>query len=384
MKHLLAVCLAIPFVLLPVLAEEPAGKVISPVLQPFVDSNSLAGAVALVADKDKVLALEAVGFADIKGKKPMKTDAIFWIASMTKPITATALMILVDEGKVKLDDPIEKYLPEFKDLWVAVEQDKEHVLLKKPKSSVTIRQVLSHTSGMPFVSGMESPYLDQLSIRDAVRSYAITPLKTEPGTKYAYSNAGINTAGRIIEVVSGMSYEDFLQKRIFDPLGMKDSTFWPTEQQSARIALTYKPNKEKNGLESMPIAVFQHPLTDRKRHPLPGGGLFSTASDIGRFCQMLLNGGTLDGKRIVTESAVKEMAIKQTGDALKDNYGLGWAVTPDGFGHGGAYATNMTIDTKRGLVLVWMVQSAGGYPGDGGKAFPTFTKTAQDKFGTGK
>ena len=122
-------------------------------------------------------------------------------------------MILVDEGKIALDDPVAKYLPEFRDLWVAAERDGEHVLLKRPKRPITVRDVLSHTSGMPFSSAMENPTLDGLPLRVAVKSYAMTPLQTEPGTKYAYSNAGINTAARILEVVSGMPYEEFLQKR---------------------------------------------------------------------------------------------------------------------------------------------------------------------------
>ena len=180
-------------------------------LQPFVDSHTLAGAVVLVADRDKVLDLEAVGYADVAAKTPMKTDDLFWIASMSKPMTAAAFMMLVDEGKVKLDDPVEKYLPEFKDQWVIAEQDKDHMLLKRPTHPITVRNILSHTSGLPFTSAMETPTLDLLPLRDAVRSYAMTPLQFEPDSKYQYSNAGINTAGRIIEVVSGMPYEEFLR-----------------------------------------------------------------------------------------------------------------------------------------------------------------------------
>ena len=209
-------------------ADDPSGarsKSIAAVLQPFVDRHSLAGAVTLVADKDKVLSVEAVGFADVAAKKPMTPDALFWIASQSKPITATALMMLVDDGKVRLDDPVEKYLPEFKGVWLAAERDNEHVLLKHPKRPVTLRDLLRHTSGMPFASALERPTLDMLPLRVAVGSYALTPLQYEPGSKYQYSNAGINTAGRIIEVVSGIPYEEFLQKRLFDPLGMRDTTF---------------------------------------------------------------------------------------------------------------------------------------------------------------
>src|SRR5262249_20295547 len=156
-------------------------------LKPFVDHGVLAGAVVLVADKDKTLAVEAVGYSDVGAKIPMKTDALFWIASQSKPITATALMILVDEGKVKLDDPVAKYLPECKELWLTAERDGEHVLLKRPARPVTVRDVLTHTSGLPFASAAENPTLDALPLRTAVKTYAMTPLVTEPGTKYAYS-----------------------------------------------------------------------------------------------------------------------------------------------------------------------------------------------------
>jgi len=206
------------------------------VLQPFVDSRSLAGAVTLVANKNQTLSLEAVGFANIAKKKKMTGDAIFWIASQSKPITATALMMLVDEGKVRVDDPVEAYLPEFKDQWLAVEQDPNHILLKKPKHPITVRNILSHTSGLPFASAIETPTFDRLPLRTAVRSYALTPLQSQPDMKYQYSNAGINTAGCIIEVVSGMPYETFLARRLFEPLGMKDTTFCPTAAQIRRLA----------------------------------------------------------------------------------------------------------------------------------------------------
>jgi CubicO group peptidase (beta-lactamase class C family) len=377
---LLAAILVAPH---PASAADPAtapAKSITAALQPFVDSHSLAGAVVLVADKDKVLSLEAVGFADVAGKKAMQPDAVFWIASQSKSITAAALMMLVDDGKVQLDDPVEKHLPEFKGQWLAVEQDKEHVLLKKPKRPVTVRDILSHTSGMPFRSAMEEPTLDMLSLMDAVKSYAMTPLQSEPGTKYQYSNAGINTAGRIIEVAIGMSYEDFLDKRLFGPLGMKDTTFWPNEDQLKRLAKAYKPNKENNGLEEITIAQLKYPLSDRKRQPMPAGGLFSTADDVGRFCQMMLNGGVANGKRVLSEDAVKQMTTKQTGDAVKDNYGLGWSTGGDTFGHGGALSTNMTVNTKRGLIMVFLLQHA-GFTGDGGKSLGAFQKAAEEAFG---
>jgi CubicO group peptidase (beta-lactamase class C family) len=356
-------------------ARASEGGEIAAALQPFVERQVLAGAVTLVATKDKVVDVSTVGYADIKTKEPMREDTLFWIASQTKPITGTALMMLVDEGKVKIEDPVEKYLPEFKGLMIVAEKDEEHVLLRKPSHLVTVREIMSHTSGMAFKSPMETPTLDTLSLKDAVRSHALVPLQRDPGTKYEYANAGINTAGRIIEVVSGMSYEEFLQKRIFDPLGMKDTTFWPTEEQCKRIAKSYKPNAAKDGLEEMRIDQLRYPLSDRTRGPMPAGGLFSTARDVGRFCQMILNGGTLDGKRYISEAALKVMTSKQTPESLKDSYGLGWGVGNGSCGHGGAYSTDMTVDFNRGFVKVFLVQHA-GWLGDGGKCNGVFSAAA--------
>ena len=369
--------------LAPVLPQDPPTVPKSPAaaVEPYVDRHVLAGAVALVATKDKILSHEAVGFMDVKARTPMRPDAVFWIASQSKSITATAVMMLVDEGKIALDDPVEKYLPEFKGQMVVAEQDADHVVLKKPVHPITLRNVLSHTSGMKFSSPMEQPTLDGLTLKDAVRSYAMMPLQWEPESKYQYSNAGINTAARVLEVVSKMKYEDFMQKRLFDPLGMKDTTFWPNEEQTKRLAKSYKPGKDKMGLVETTVGQLRYPLNDHaKRYPMPAGGLFSTASDVGKFCRMILNGGTLDGKRYLTEKAVKEMTSKQTGD-LKEGYGLGWSTGGGNPGHGGAYATNMSIDPKRGLVFVWMVQVAGGYPGEGGKSQGAFRKAADEEFG---
>jgi len=352
-------------------------------LQPFVDRHELAGAVALVASKEKVLAVESVGFADIAASQPMPENALFWIASQSKPMTATAFMMLVDEGKVSVDDPIEKYLPEFKGQMVIAEKDDNHVLLKKPIHPITVKNVLTHTSGLPFASPLERPSLDLLPLLDRVRANAMLPLEFEPDSKYQYSNAGINAAARIIEVVSGMPYEEFIQKRLFDPLRMKDTTFWPNEEQLSRLAKTYKPNATKTGLEEGTITQLRYPLNDRsKRFPMPAGGLFSTAQDTARFCQMILNGGTLDGRRYISEAALKQMTSRQTPPEIKDSYGFGWAVGEGWAGHGGAYATNMTVDFKRGLVLAYHVQHA-GFPGEGGKAQDAFRKAALEQFGKG-
>lgn len=351
-------------------------------LQPFVDSRSLAGAVTLVADKDRILDLSAVGYADVAARKAMASDALFWIASQSKPITAACLMMLVDEGKLKLDDPVAKYLPEFNNLWLATEHDDAHMVLKRPRHAITVREILSHTSGMPFSSAMEQPTLDTLPLREGARSYAMTPLLFEPGSKYQYSNAGINTAGRLIEALSGMPYAEFLSTRLFKPLGMKDTTFWPTRAQLARLAKSYKPNAAKTDLEETTVTQLRYPLDDRTRQPMPAGGLFSTATDMARFCQMILNKGVYKGKRYLSEEAVHQMTMKQTGEGVPEGYGLGWSTGGGSFGHGGAYATNMNIDSNRGLITIWMVQHA-GFPNNGEQSAGAFRKAAEEQFGNG-
>ena len=167
-----------------------------------------------------------------------------------------------------------------------------------------------------------------------------------------------------------------MQKRLFDPLGLKDTTFWPNEEQVSRLAKSYKPNAAKDDLEETTVSQLTYPLSDRRRQPMPAGGLFSTAADVGRFCQMILNGGELDGKRCVSEASVKQMTSKQTAEALKDGYGLGWSTGGGSFGHGGAFATNMNIDANRGLITVFLVQHS-GFPGDGKNAQGAFKKVAE-------
>ncbi|HSI12025.1 MAG TPA: serine hydrolase domain-containing protein [Chthoniobacter sp.] len=378
----LLTCALVAVLPLSLFAQEAAPKPIVSSLQPFVDSRVLAGAVTLVASRDKVLDLETVGYADVATKKPMAADSLFWIASMSKPITTAAFMILVDEGKVKVDDPVEKYLPEFKGQMVVAEKDESHVLLRKPKHPILIRNIMSHTSGLPFKSAIEQPTLDLFPLATRVRSYAAAPLEFEPDSKYQYSNAGINTAGRIVEVVTGKKYEDFLDERLFKPLGMKDTTFWPNAEQIGRIAKSYRGNKDKSDIEETPVGQLLYPLDDHQnRFPMPAGGLFSTAADMARFGQMLLRGGELDGKRYLSEASVKQMTSRQTPPNLKESYGFGYAVNGATFGHGGAYSTNISVDPQLNLVLVFMVQNAGWRNDDGKKIQPAFTAAAVKTFG---
>ena len=349
--------------------------------QPYLDQHAITGAVTLVADKNGVLATEAFGLADLASRRPMAADTVFWIASQSKPITATAFMMLVDEGKVNVEDPVEKYLPEFKGQMVMAEETAAQVILRKPSHPIRVRDVLSHTSGLRFKSPLEMPTLDGLALRHAVRSHALQPLQWEPGSKYLYSNAGINTAARIIEVVTGMAYEDFMRTRLFEPLGMKETTFWPTEAQVRRMAKVYKPNAAKTGLEETLYDQLRYPLTDRTRYPMPAGGLFSTAADVARFARMLLNGGELDGRRYLSAAAVQTMTGKQTPAAITQGYGFGFTVGQREFGHGGALNTETAIDTSSGLITIFLIQQA-GFIGDTGKIRAEFKRVARERFGT--
>lgn len=351
-------------------------------VQPFIDRGEVAGAVLLVAAPSGVLSLQALGWADIAAKRPMRTDTIFWIASQTKPMTATAVMMLVDEGRLDLDTPVTEYLPEFRGQRVIVEEDDDHTLLKPSAQPITLRHLLSHTSGLPFRSPMETPSLDLLPLRDAVLGYAALPLLFEPGTRCLYSNEGINTAARILEVVSGTEYSAFLRERLLYPLDMTDTTFLPDDAQVARTATTYRPSESDSAaLEPFPTHFLHYPLTGSGRYPMPAGGLFSTAGDVARFCRMILNGGALDGRRYISEEALRQMTIRQTPEDFPENRGLGWGVTESGrvFGHGGALSTNMTIDRERGLATAYFVQHS-GFSGEGGKCAEAFHTAAMAAF----
>lgn len=361
-------------------AEAPRSG-LAAVLQPLVERRELAGAVVLAADKERVLEVGTSGFADVESDRPMTADTLFWIASMTKPMTGAAVMMLVDEGRLDLDDPVQKFLPEFQGQQLAVMAAGKQTGLKAPSRPITVRDVLSHTSGLPFKSPEEEPVLDSLPLAQAVKTYAALPLQFEPGAGFLYSNAGINTAARVLEVVTGMKYEDFMQQWLFTPLGMKDTTFWPTAEQAARLATAYKPGPDGQGLEPLQIPQLHYPLSDRaRRHPMPAGGLFSTAADVAVFGQMILNGGQWQGRRYLSEKAVQILLSRHTAPNLSRAYGLGWNVEESGAGHGGAFATHFTLDLRHNLVLVYLVQHS-GFPGQGKSGLGLFKKAALSAYG---
>ena len=354
----------------PVSAEHP--DAIRSYLQPFIDDHTIAGAVTLVATRDRILYLQSAGYRDLSEKAAMPANAMFWIASTSKPMTATAFMMLVDEGKVSLNDPVEKYLPEFHGQMVKVANDgkaqdgqaasgsQTSSQLMAASHPILVREILSHTSGLPYKSSAQPDALDTLSLKDSVLSFAAEPLMFQPGTSYSYSNEGINTAARIIEVVSGMPYEKFMQQRLFDPLGMKDTTFWPDAEQIGRLAETYKLDPQTNDLVKVRIGYLTYPLNDRQRRfPMPAGGIFSTAADVSKFCQMILNDGALNGVRYISPASLHAMTTVQNEGMEKTNYGFGWVISKNGFGHGGAFKNAMDIDTTTGGIFIFMVQQKG-------------------------
>ena len=248
---LLAFVSAIPAAEPPAVANPDKLKAIPAAMQAFVDSDDISGAVTVVGRKDGIVAFDAVGQRDIAAKAPMTKDTMFRIASMTKPITAIGIMILVDEGKLSPDDDVAKHLPEFtgqllREPSSGLDGVPGAFAFKKPKRAVKIRDLLTHTSGVAgYPKGVDDVYAKRnRTLAETALATALQPLTFEPGSKWKYANEGIDTLGRVIEVVSGESYEKFLQKRVFDPLEMKDTTFYPTKEQREGVALTYFKDKD--------------------------------------------------------------------------------------------------------------------------------------------
>src|SRR5579872_1289696 len=227
--------------------DPPGSSEVTLAMKPYFDQYKLAGVIGIIADKTgKVHYKNLLGYADVEAKKPISEDNVFWIASMTKMFAGASIMMLVDEGKVSLDDPVTKFIPQLGKWMVVEEKDTNHVLFKPLVRPVTIRHLLSHTSGLTGMSELQQVTgSDSVPLKARALSSVTGPLQWQPGEKYQYGNQGMNIAARVVEILSGMPYDEFLQKRFFDPLGMKETTFWPSEAQIARLAGAYGPNKEK-------------------------------------------------------------------------------------------------------------------------------------------
>jgi CubicO group peptidase (beta-lactamase class C family) len=376
-------------------AETPVLPGIGAAMEEMIASNEIAGAVTVVVGRDSILHLESRGMADVASQKPMTPDTLFWIASMTKPVTGVAILMLQDEGKLTVSDRVEKYLPEFAGL-------------KTPSgrpAHLTITQILTHTSGLGEAGGPAAR--EARTLADLVPLWLAAPMQFEPGEQWRYCQSGINAAGRIVEVVSGMTFDEFLQKRLFDPLGMKDTTFYLTPELRSRLATAYAKNRDSGTLEPVPPRPEFGP---RDRPPQGNGGLYSTPLDYARFCQMLLNGGTFDGRRYLSAEAMRFLSTPQTGDTptgffQSDTYGnrganYGWGIgtcvlrephdgvaamlSPGTFGHGGAWGTQAWIDPVKGVAYVLMVQRANFPNSDASEVRRAFQQTAADALANGE
>jgi CubicO group peptidase (beta-lactamase class C family) len=368
-------------------AQAPRLPGVSAAMQEMVARQEIAGAVTAVVSKDRVLHLDATGSADLAAKRPMAADTIFWIASMTKPVTGVAVLMLQDEGKLKVTDPVSKYLPGFADL-------------KTPSgkpANLTITQILTHTSGLGEAAGPAAQ--EAKTLADLEKIWLATPMQYEPGEKWKYTQSGINAAARIVEVISGKTFDAFVQERIFGPLGMTDTTFYPTEAQRARLVTAYAKNATTGALDVVPPRPDFGP---RNRPPQGNGGLYSTAPDYARFCQMLLNGGTQGGRRYLSPAAMTLLTTPQTGDLPTGffqgdawgnrgaNYGWGIAtsilktphdgvasmLSPGTYGHGGAWGTQAWIDPVKGVAYILMIQRSGLPNSDGSDVRLAFQQAA--------
>jgi CubicO group peptidase (beta-lactamase class C family) len=348
----------------------------------FVDDKTVAGVVTLVSQGNDIVELDAQGMADIEAARPMRKDTIFQVMSMTKPVTAIAIMMLAEEGKLSVRDPVEEYLPEFKNLRVATNTNPDAEKLGVPNHAITIRDLLTHTAGFTDAApaGIKDyRQLMNVPLDEVVRRLATEPLLFQPGTAWSYSSAGIEVLGRIIEVCSGRKYEDFINERILHPLKMQDSFFFPPPDKVARIAMVYV--GKDGGLVPAPGSILGgDPAKYRKgaAFSAPGWGLYSTAEDLLHLYRMMLNGGLYDGHRYLSQFSVRLMTESHTSEIHPkgwmrgSDYGLAWEVVTDpmgelaghaigSYGHGGAFGTQGWIDPGNQLISIMLIQRADGH-----------------------
>ncbi len=347
----------------------------------FIDQQTVAGAVSMVAHGNGIVEFQAAGMADIEAGRPMEKNTIFQIMSMTKPVTAIGIMMLAEEGKLALRDPVERYLPEFHGQRVAANLGPDAERLSVPNHAITIRDLLTHTAGIadPAPAAIHDyPQLMNVPLSEVVRQLAKQQLLFQPGTQWSYSSPGIEILGRLIEVCSGMKYEDFITDRILRPLGMKDSFFYPPAEKVARIAMVYV-QKEGKLVRAPGTILGGDPAKHREGavFPAPGWGLYSTAEDLLVLYRMMLNDGVSAGRRYLSPFSVHLMTESQTtgihpvGWMRGADYGLAWEVVTDPlgelaghskgtYGHGGAFGTQGWIDPQNDLISILLIQRADG------------------------
>ncbi|HZR31226.1 MAG TPA: serine hydrolase domain-containing protein [Terriglobales bacterium] len=356
-------------------------------VQRSIHEKRIAGAVTLVARRGHVVWFKPQGMADRETGKAMRPDTMFRICSMTKPITSAAVMMLYEEGRFLLDDPVSKYLPEFKNPKVLVKPASGESYSIPASKEITIRDLLRHTSGLTYhwnpdlgpmyksanVAHGLLPY--DGTIEDSVKHLAAIPLLFSPGDRWEYS-LGVDVLGRLVEVVSGKPLDEFLRTRIFEPLGMKDTYFYPPDNKRERMATayTYYEDKGLNRFPETPITEgsftysADYPYSGPKKLFSGGAGLVSTAADYARFCQMMLDGGKVGTAHVLSRKSVELMTHDQLGKISPDQgFGLGFGVdgikaplaelgSPGEYNWGGFFYTAFTIDPKEQMIVIFMGQ----------------------------
>ena len=347
-------------------------------IQRHVDAGDITGAVTLVARQGHIAHFEAHGVMDIESNTPMRKDAVFRLMSMTKPVTAVAVLMMLEEGKLRLNDRASTFVPAFKDMKVAkapaqgsgaaADSRAEPTEVVPANREITIRDLLTHTSGM--VRNADRTPADSLATY--VPRLAAVPLAFQPGTQWAYSGlAGPDVLALVVEIVSGQSYDEFVRARIFEPLGMKDTMYYPSDAVRPRVVTLYRQTEQ--GFEKDPDPDRISSTT----YFSGGAGLIGTAADYLQFAQMLANGGTLNGTRFLSPRTVELMASNHVGDMFNgklrfpehgfgfgllvarmlDNVAAGWRLPNDSFGWFGAYGTQVWINRDEELVTLVMIQN---------------------------
>lgn len=340
-------------------------------LQEYVESGQLPGAISVLY-KDGVQETCCIGYADVESKRPITMNSAFMQCSQTKGFCGVTIAKLVEEGRLSLEDPVSKYLPEFETLWVRVEKSDSVIVLNKAKNVLTVRMVMNHTGGFPFEVSVKrreargGGWSGGARVRQVASVAAETMLRFEPGTNVRYSNTGIDIGAAIVEIITGMRWEDYLKKEVLDPLGMKDTWFWPTDKQIENKIELYEYQENAPAVWVEEMAWEQRPYNDDHVFASAGAGLWTTANDQLKFYKMLMNLGLGDnGARILKEETVKDLLAVSTRPAELGGYSLGLTApvedTEDSwFGHGGAWGTNCSVNYHKKELRMWVVQRAGG------------------------
>lgn len=358
-------CCTAPF------GRESGTTYVKDAVQPYIQSGELPGAISVLY-KDGIAETACVGYADVAAKRPITIHDVYMQCSQTKGFCGVTVAILVEEGKLSLDDPVSKYLPEFETLWVKSPVSNGVYSVRKAKNALTVRMVMNHTGGFEF----ELPnyramggWSRRMPLRSVAATAAALPLKFEPGTGVQYSNVGIDIGAAVVEKVSGMRWENFLKERVFDPLGMKETGFWPTDAQLANKIELYDVKKGEKAKWREQSPSMHRPYSDDRVFPSAGAGLWTTVNDQYKFYKMLMNLGIGDnGVRIIKEETVKSLLAVSSRKKGLGGYSLGLvAPEPDKddenawFGHGGAWSTNCVVNWHKKQLKLWVVQTCDDY-----------------------